>query len=217
MKHLFLLAFLLVSVRPVSAQQNSDYSNQSNPRTAFLKSLAVPGWGHYYVNRDDWPRGKYHLGADVLLIISFLGFNIHSNNLQQDWYSYARSEAGINIEDRSRTIRLAVGDFNNLSAYNDYQLRTRNWGQLIEDKPENRWNWQSDELRSTYNDIRNRFENIDQQLPALVGLMVVNRVISAISAYNRAGKTSASETGSAFYFTGHHSGSGVIANLKVHF
>lgn len=217
MKRFFLIIILVASAHVVSAQRSSDYSKQPNPRTAFLKSLAVPGWGHYYVNKDDWTRGKYHLGADVMLLVSFLGFNIHSNNLQQDWYTYARSEAGIDIENRNRNIRLAVGDFNNLSEYNDYQLRTRNWDQLIEDKPENRWNWQNDELRNEYNDIRNRFENINQQLPALVGLMVVNRVISAISAYNRAGKTSASESGSAFYFTSHSLGNGVMANLKVHF
>lgn len=157
------------------------------------------------------------MGADILVVLSFFGLNIHSNNLQQNWYSYARDEAGIDIENRSREIQLAVGDFNSLSDYNDYQLRTRNWDQLLEDRPENRWNWQSDELRGEYNDIRNRFENIDQQLPALIGLMVVNRVVSAISAYNRAGKVQAKNTDTALYFSRHAVGTGILANVKVRF
>ena len=177
----------------------------------------MPGWGHYYVDSNNWNRGKYHLGADVLVALSFFGFNIHSNNLQQNWYSYARDEAGIDIENRSRTIQLAVGDFNNLSEYNDYQLRTRNWDQLLEDRPENRWNWQNDELRNKYNNIRNRFENIDQQLPALIGLMVVNRVVSAISAYNRAIKLQNRNSDTALYFTKYPQGTGIVANLKVRF
>lgn len=218
MRLLFTIVFLaVIFCQTVSAQQVDIETNGPHPRTAFLKSLAVPGWGHYYVDRNNWNRGKYHFGADVLVILSFLGLNIHSNNLQQNWYSYARDEAGIDIENRSREIQLAVGDFNSLTDYNDYQLRTRNWDQLLEDRPENRWNWQNDGLRSEYNDIRNRFENIDQQLPALIGLMVVNRVISAISAYNRAGKVQSRNAVTALYFTGHQSRAGVLANVKVHF
>lgn len=212
-----IVIFTIASCQFVSAQEVGQEPNIPNQRTAFLKSLVLPGWGHYYVDRNNWNRGKYHLGADILVVLSFFGLNIHSNNLQQNWYSYARDEAGIDIENRSREIQLAVGDFNSLSDYNDYQLRTRNWDQLLEDRPENRWNWQSDELRGEYNDIRNRFENIDQQLPALIGLMVVNRVVSAISAYNRAGKVQAKNTDTALYFSRHAVGTGILANVKVRF
>lgn len=215
MNRLLLLILFLFLGYHATAQQSS--VQDPSPRVAFLKSLAVPGWGHYYVDNTDWNRGKFHLGADALLLISFFGLNIHSNNLQQNWFSYTRSKAGIDVEHRSRSIRLAVGDFNNLSAYNDYQLRNRNWDQLIDETPENRWEWQSDEARGEYNEIRNRFENIDQQLPALIGLMVVNRVVSAISAYNRAGKISPGDKTTALYFSKYQQGAGVIANLKVQF
>ncbi len=212
---ILIFILFLFSGQTLLAQPNSD--SGPSARVAFFKSLAVPGWGHYYVDKSDWTRGKYHLGADVMLIFSFFGLNIHSNNLQQNWYGYARSEAGINIENRNRIIQLAVGDFNNLAAYNDYQLRTRNWDQLLEDRPENRWNWSTDDARSEYNDIRNRFENIDQQLPALIGLMVVNRVASAISAYNRAGNISEGDSGTALYFSKYPGTNGLMANLKVSF
>lgn len=188
-----------------------------DPKIAFIRSLAFPGWGHYYVNKSNWTRGKYHLGAEAGLVLSFLGLHIHSNNLQQNWYGYARTEAGINIEGRNRSLQLAVGDFNNLSSYNDYQARSRNWDQFIEDTPENRWSWDSETERSRYNNLRNRFENIDQQLPALIGLMVVNRVVSAISAYNRARKMSSQSTAASFYLSPSYQSSAVVANLKVSF
>lgn len=212
---LLIILMLMCSVTSVSAQ--SQTQEAPNPRTAFLKSLAVPGWGHYYVNSDDWTRGKYHLGTDVVLLLSFFGLNIHSNNIKQNWFGYTRSTAGIDIRGRNRTLQLAVGDFSNLEAYNDFQERARNWDQFIEDVPENRWNWQSGSDRERYNDLRNRFQNIDQQLPALIGLMVLNRVVSAISAYNRAGKVAPSGNGAALYFSRYSEGSGVLANVKLHF
>lgn len=188
-----------------------------NPRTAFLKSLAIPGWGHHYVDKSDWRRGKYHTGADAVLILSFFGLSIHSNNLQQNWFGYARTEAGIDIENRSRTIQLAVGDFNNLAAYNDFQARSRNWDQFINDIPENRWNWENEAARQEYNDLRGRFENIDQQLPALVGFMVVNRLISAVSAYNRARNMNKGSNRAVFSFLPCNQGEGAVGHFIFRF
>lgn len=214
-KLFFIFLGTLFFLAEVQAQDvNPD---KPSPRTAFLKSLAMPGWGHYYVDNNNWNRGKYHLGTEIALMLSFVGLGIHSNNLENNWYSYANSEAGIALKNRSRTLRLAVGDFNSLEEYNDFQLRNRNWDRLLDDSPENRWNWPSDEARNEYKDLRNRFENIDQQLPALVGLMVVNRVISAVSAYNRATKVESELSRATLYFSKYHQGSGLIANLKVPF
>ncbi len=211
-----ILLFLL-QVSAVYAQPQGERS--PDPKIAFLKSLAVPGWGHYYVDKSDWIRGKYQLGAEAVLIISYLGLDIHSGNLQQNWYGYARLEGGIDVEGRGRSLQLAVGDFNSLAEYNDFQLRSRNFDRLIEDTPENRWNWSGDAARADYNDIRSRFERIDQQLPALIGLMVVNRLVSAVSAYNRARdryRSSSFETSFSFspvYSTGR----GISANLHIRF
>lgn len=216
---LSLLLFLLVFTVEVISQPNLETERElPDPKIAFLKSMVVPGWGHYYVDKSNWTRGQYHLAAEAALVLSYIGFSIHSNNLQQNWYAYGQAEAGVPIEDRSRNFQLAVGDFNNLEAYNDYQLRSRNWDQLFADTPENRWSWSGEAERSEYNDLRSRFETIDQQLPALLALMAVNRIISGISAYNRAQKRI--ESGgvtSSLYLSRYRFSSGVVANLKVQF
>ena len=190
---------------------------RSDPKVAFLKSLAVPGWGHYYVNKSNWSRGQYHLAADAALVLSYLGFSVHSNNLQQNWYAYGRTEAGVSIKDRSRRFQLAVGDFDNLQAYNDYQLRNRQWDRLFANTAENRWNWQNEAERARYDDLRSRFEKIDQQLPALLVLMAVNRLISGISAYNRAQKQAENAVQSTVYLSPYQVAGGFVANVKVDF
>jgi len=191
---------------------------QPDPKIAFLKSLAVPGWGHHYVNKSNWTRGQYHLAADAALLLSYLGLALHSNNVEQNWYAYGKLEAGVPIKGRSRDFQLAVGNFNSLQAYNDYQLRSRNWDQLIADRPENRWQWGSRSKRSRYNTLRSNFEQIDQQLPALLGMMVVNRVISGISAYNRAQKRIETQQVSSTVSVSHYRYSqGIMANINIHF
>lgn len=216
---LSLILFLSICTVEVVAQPVAETDQHlPDPKIAFLKSMAVPGWGHHYVNPSDWRRGQYHLAAEVVLVLSYIGFSIHSNNLQQNWYAYGRAEAGVPIANRSRRFQLAVGDFNTLEAYNDYQLRSRNWDQLLADTPENRWRWSGDAERSEYNDLRSRFQTIDQQLPALLALMAVNRVISGISAYNRAQKRIESKSvSSSLYLSRYQFSSGVIANIKVEF
>lgn len=192
-------------------------AQQPDPKTAFLKSLAVPGWGHHYLDHKNWQRGQYHLAADAVLVLSYVGFSIHSNNLQQNWYAYGRQYAGVPIEGRSRQFQLAVEDFNSLESYNDYQARSRNWDQLFEDVPENRWQWSSSAQRQEYRDLRSRFERIDQQLPALLGLMIVNRVISGISAYNRAKKKQYSTVSSSLFLSPFNNTDGLVANLRIKF
>lgn len=209
---------ILVMMAFVVASADQSLAQQPDPKAAFLKSLAVPGWGHHHVDSNNWKRGQYHLAADAVFILSFAGLSIHSNNLQENWFAYGRQESGVPIEGRSRQFQLAVGDYNSLEAYNDYQASSRNWDQLFDDVPENRWKWSGSAERQKYRDLRSRFEQIDQQLPALLGLMVVNRVISGISAYNRAKKKQESNAvSSSLFLSPYQYTNGLVANLKVEF
>lgn len=218
MKPTLILLLVFVIMTDMSAQPISDSAEFPNPKLAFLKSMVAPGWGHYYVDQSNWTRGQYHLAAEAGFILSYLGFSIHSNNLQQNWFAYGRHEAGVRIEDRSRRFQLAVGDFNNLDAYNDYQLRSRNWDQLFAETHQNQWSWSSDQERAKYNNLRSRFERIDQQLPALLAMMAVNRIFSGVSAYNRAKKRVESDAvTSSLYLSPYQSAEGFVANLKVDF
>lgn len=168
----------------VFAQKNPD------PRGAFLRSLVLPGWGHYYTDKDNWRRGAVHLGADVALLAGYAGLKIRSTNLKEQYTTLASLRAGVDIADRNRSFQLAVADFNTFTDYNNFQLRSRNWNQLIADLPENRWNWVSDEDRDRYNELRSNRETVNNQIPAVAAFLVLNRVISAVSAYSRARKIS---------------------------
>lgn len=219
MKAILLGIMLIFAVgnRGLCQSGNTEEIQLPDPKIAFLKSLAVPGWGHRYVNRDNWNRGKYHLAGEIVMILSYAGLRIHASDLRDNWFTYARLEGDVDIENRDRSFRLAVGDFNNLREYNEFQELNRNFDRLYENVPENRWNWDTRRERQEYNNLRNRFETIDRQLPAVLALMVVNRVVSGISAFNRARKMAVSAQSVGLYFTDYSGGEGILANLRIHF
>lgn len=190
---------------------------QPDPRGAFLRSLAVPGWGHHYVDNQNWTRGQYHLAGDIILIASYLGLDARAGNLQGQYITLAQLKAGVDISSRDRTFRLAIGNFTNLDEYNDFQLRRRTWNMLIDDTPENQWQWASAEDRARYRDMREDVDRTRQQLPALISLMVVNRVVSGISAYNRARSVAELPELSFSPVFGEDHSTGVVANLRFTF
>lgn len=206
----FLMIIFVMSVdaEPLIAQEHPD------PKSAFLRSLIMPGWGHYYADKEDWTRGQLHLVAEVGFMAAYFGFYLRSSNLEQQYITLGHLRAGVDVAGRNRAFRLAVGDFSNLEEYNDYQRRSRNWHRLYDDIPENRWNWRDDSDRSRYRGLREDSDRMKNQLPAMLSLMVVNRVISGISAHRRA--KNKVET-PAMSVTPVYGGTGFTANLRWNF
>ncbi len=182
----FVLIGLVLAPCFVSAQEFESNSTLPSPRTAFLRSLVIPGWGHHYVDKNNWTRGQYHLAADVAMILSYTGLRVRGTYLETELETYALSRANANIAGRDRDFLLAVANFDNLEEYNDFQLRARNWNNLLADVQANQWNWDEDANRFQYQDMRERVDKNNNQLPTIITLMVVNRVISGLSAYNHA-------------------------------
>jgi hypothetical protein len=215
---LTLSAILVVAVlmSPVAlfAQQSAD---EPSPAGALLRSMVLPGWGHYYADSDNWNRGKIHLGADISLLAAYFGFNINANRLESNLFTHAKMYAGQSIDDRGRAFRLNIADFNSLSEYNDYQERTRNWDRFIEYTPENQWQWESTNRRLEFVDLNNRMESNRQQLPAIVSLMVVNRLIAGVNAFTTARNRSINNATVTLTIPENTLGNGVQANIRLSF
>lgn len=212
-----LIFTVLLGILFLSAVESVEAQNQPDPRNSFLRSLAIPGWGHYYNDSANWTRGKIHLGADVVLIGSYFGLNARASNLEDQFKTFARLNAGLDISGRSRQLQLAMGQYNSLEEYNDFQLRSRNWDQILPDTPENKWQWESAEARERYADLRETSDRARNQLPAIAGLMVVNRVLSAISAYRQAREMAPMPELSFSPALIDNRQNGVIANLTFRF
>ncbi|NBV31360.1 MAG: hypothetical protein EBR93_02320 [Bacteroidetes bacterium] len=165
-----------------------------NERTALFKSLILPGWGHFGLDASASTRGRIHIGTDLALLAGYFGVDRRVGSLTKEYLALGELRAGVLMADRDRAFVLAMGNFDSLEEYNDYQLRSRNWNRLIEDAPGNRWQWEQEEDRRRFKNIRERADQMENQLPAIVGFMVINRVISGISAFNQTRRWNADRT-----------------------
>lgn len=192
--------------------------NQPDRKGAFVRSLAVPGWGHYYAGDDHKMRGHFHLGTEITFIAIYAGLLYRGERLQNNYTTYANLKAGIELSGRSRQLKLAVGDFNSIHQYNDYQLRSRNWHRLLELSPENIWNWEEPSDREYYREMRKRRDRIQNSLPAVISLMAINRVVAAVSSVNRINRLGR-HTGNLYFLpvTGpyNHQVTGITANFSI--
>jgi hypothetical protein len=167
-------------------QKNAALEEMPNPKTALLLSFVVPGLGHQYLDNENWTRGKIHLGSEIALLAGYFGLTARANRLSDQLNVLASANAGVSLINRNREFELALANFNNLDEYNDFQLRTRRWQNILPDTPENRWNWNSENARFEFRDTRDRIANSENQLPTLLTLMVANRLLSGINAFTRA-------------------------------
>src|SRR5690625_7996256 len=81
------------------------------PAGAFLRSLAAPGWGHYYADQQDWNRGKIHMTAEILLITGVAASVVQERKLRMEYHTLASLRAGVDTRGRGRPVRLAGGAY----------------------------------------------------------------------------------------------------------
>lgn len=216
-KHLLVSSILLLVtvIEPgIKAQVQSD---EISPGGAFIRSMVVPGWGHHYVDKTNWNRGKYHLAGEAVLVLSYLGINIRANDLETDFRTLAQSRSGANLTDKDRDYLIALGNFDSLSEYNEAQLRSRRWNALFPDTPEYQWSWLSTSDRLQYQDTREKVDRTRNQLPTLIVLMVGNRIASGISAYLRAQKISQNFPEAGLTYLNEPGYQGVAAQFRINF
>lgn len=213
-----LLVFTTISLFPlISIAQTQEREDLPSPRGAFLRSLVMPGWGHYYADNDNWNRGKYHLAGEVVLVLSYLGLDARANYLENDFKTLATSKAGADLSGKSRNFQIAIGNYDNLASYNDAQLRNRNWDDLFPQTPEYAWNWENSDLRNQYRDTRERVDKNRSQLPTLLALMVVNRLGSGISAFVQARDRWENMPEARFSYLNEFGEPGLTASLRFNF
>jgi hypothetical protein len=188
---LFALCSLSVSLKAQSSFENEtvEQQNTKSPRGAFLRSLVLPGWGHHYLGEQHVKRARFHFGSELILVLTYFGLDNRANSMNNRMNAYVASQTGIQLSARSRAFQIALSQYNSLAEYNDFMERTRNWNQILPNTPENQWYWESDEARNTYVQLRDDRERATQQLPGLVSLMVVNRVLSSLNAFTAARKS----------------------------
>jgi hypothetical protein len=161
-----------------------------SPRTAALLSLLLPGAGEVYAGAGT--KGRIFMFSEASLWAGFFGFRTYSAWLKDDYKSYAASHAQVNLQDKTDSFFDELAYYDNLDQYNQFGP-LYNRGEKFPYPETDLWYWQWDsrESRLHYRDMKNRSKDMSRRALYMVGLSLVNRVVSVVDAmktvnsYNR--------------------------------
>ncbi len=162
---------------------NSFYEEKKEKKSAFLAvvySLILPGAGEYYAGRFD--VGKYSLAGEAALWILYTGMNIHGYQVRNDGRAFARLHAGFDDENKNDDYYVNVSNFMNTFDFNEKRLRDRDYKSLYDPFSNMAWNWDSDENRRKFRDMRVRADEIINNTKFVAIAMIANRIFSAVNA-----------------------------------
>ncbi len=179
--------------RPTSVTENTDntvISQKKSQSTAILYSLMLPGMGELYAG--DFGNGRYSLGAEAGLWLTYISFQQYGNWIQADSRAYAVSHAGVSLGGKDDQFFVNVSNFQDVYDYNEKKLQDRNLAEVYDPAQGYYWKWESAADRQRFRSLRISSAKVFDNSRFVIGAVVVNHIISAINAarlvrhYNRA-------------------------------
>lgn len=153
---------------------------------AFLLSFLVPGLGQRYLGSN----GAYHffLGAEIALWLSYTGFKSYYNMRVNDYKTFAASHAGVDLNGKSNSYFIDVGNYDSIYDFNAAKLRQRNLPKYYRDTETYYWQWDTDASRKKFDQLRVSADRADNRATFALGAILANHMVSAIHAAWKARK-----------------------------
>lgn len=158
-------------------------NDTKSPSLAALYSLLLPGMGELYAG--DYSFGKYLTMVEGGLVVTLLGFDRYANWLQDDARNYAVLHAGANISGKDDAYFNAIGDFDNVYAYNQELLRGRNVN-TYNPSAGYYWQWDNTANRNVYRDMKVSSDERFNDTRFIAAAIAVNHLISIVDAVRTA-------------------------------
>jgi hypothetical protein len=162
---------------------------KSVTKAAFL-SFLLPGAGEIYAGAPT--KGKIFISVEASSWAGFFGFRTYGGWLKKDYKVYAASHAKVNLAGKPDEFFDNLAFYDNRDLYNQFALLYHR-GEAKPYPEDDFWNWEWDspESKSCFRDLKNRSKTAYRRALYVVGLSLVNRVVSVIDAmkavrsYNR--------------------------------
>lgn len=182
------------STKPVDVKP--EYRSKKSPGLAMIYSLIIPGMGQLYTNRFD--VGKYFMISEAALWFGYASFTVYGNWLLNDSYNYSVSHAGVTKGDKAKEddFWINISNYNNVEDYNNDMLERGSYDKVYFPNTGFDFHWESEASRKLYREDKLAGDRIRNDRLFIVGAVVLNHIISAISAiivtnsYNKGGQTS---------------------------
>jgi len=141
-------------------------------------SLAVPGMGHYYVDKPK--SALVYLSADLASLFGALVFYGLADAQEKNARSFAASAAGIWKAPSGEAYWRNVGAYMDAAEYNESVELSRGSADDLYKDPESWWRWADKSQQDEYNSLRQKARNFRTASSFFVGALVVNRILSTV-------------------------------------
>lgn len=171
-----------ISLRNDSLKDNLNVTTgtKKSPGLAFLFSLFVPGTGQLYAHRID--VGKYYMISEAALWLGFASFTIYGNWLRNDAHNFARVHAGIDPNGKDDNFFVNISNYDNVYQYNNSQLQNGKYTSLYDPQNGYYFYWDNNVDRETYRKDQLAGDRVITDRLFFVGAIIINHLISAVSA-----------------------------------
>ena len=165
----------------LSSQKESVNSttDKKSPGISVLLSALLPGAGHFYAGRMD--VGAYFLGAEAAMWLGIFGVNYYGGILEDDSRSFAAVHAGLNKDGKDDDYFANVGSFLSIYQYNNDKLQSGQYDKIY-DINTHFWNWDSPSNQGEFDQQRKKSERTYNLSTIFVTGLIINRLVSGISA-----------------------------------
>ncbi len=168
-----------VTSTPQLAQWGGEETGYKSTNLGFLLSFLLPGSGQAYAQSKG--RSAVFLGVEAAVWAGFFGLREYGGWLQDDYKLYAAEHAGVTLGGKDNEFFRSLAFYDSRDEYNRYQL----WGerekaQLYGD--DCYWEWENPQARKKFKSIRDRSKTAYQKAIYMLGLALLNRVVSSIDA-----------------------------------
>jgi len=164
---------------PVSLAENKTLPEKSRGK-AFLYSLILPGLGEKYAGANK--KAQFFFATEISLWLGYSGFVTYRDWRKDDYKTYAASHAGVELEGKSDSYFVDIGNYDSIYEYNAAKLRQRNLPDYYRDIENNYWNWENEAYRQKFDQLRISADKANNRATFVVGAILANHVISAIDA-----------------------------------
>jgi len=142
-------------------------------------SLLVPGAGELYLG--DRRGAAIFLSAEGAIWSTAAGFYVHGNWRKEEYRNFAAINAGANPEGKDDEFFEDILHYSSRDSYNYWMhLIYRDEIPLYPETDEYFWEWESDEAWDEYGDIRASSERSFRNAKIVLGVGLINRVISLV-------------------------------------
>ncbi|MFQ6008301.1 MAG: hypothetical protein ACE5K8_05040 [Candidatus Zixiibacteriota bacterium] len=145
---------------------------------AGLYSALLPGAGQYYLDRKS--KARVFFTVEALSWIGFAAFRTYGGWKKDDFIRFANDRAGADLWNKDDEFLDMVGFYNDIDEYNSLGRIYDPDRSYLEDNESNHWRWQSESDRAIYRHLKNQSREAYRRSEFMIGLAVLNRVISII-------------------------------------